>query len=57
MPKEGWLSEGDPSSFSNASDVRVTHIKLELEVDFDKHVLRGAVILNFEKKQPTSKIV
>ena len=43
---------GDPSvdlhSYANAADARVTHIDLNLEVDFDSRSLRGACTLDVE---------
>ena len=43
---------GDPSvdlhSYANAADARVTHIDLDLEVDFDSRRLRGTCTLDVE---------
>jgi hypothetical protein len=43
------LSATDPTSFSNPDKVVVTHIDLDLEVDFDRHVLAGEVNLSLNK--------
>lgn len=43
------LSENDPNSFSNPDQVKVTHIDLVLEADFDKKILTGTVHLTLEK--------
>ncbi|XP_060565007.1 leukotriene A-4 hydrolase-like isoform X2 [Ruditapes philippinarum] len=43
------LSATDPTSFSNPDKVVVTHIDLDLEVDFERHVLAGEVNLSLNK--------
>ena len=43
------LSATDPTSFSNPDKVIVTHIDLDLEVDFDRQVLAGEVHLTLSK--------
>ncbi|XP_071576822.1 leukotriene A-4 hydrolase-like [Temnothorax nylanderi] len=47
------LSPGDPHSHSRLDHVAVTHTRLELSVDFKRHVLEGKAILTIEKKMPT----
>ncbi len=44
------LAVEDPHSFSNPDDVLVTHVALDLEVDFDLQRLEGTAILNIENK-------
>jgi hypothetical protein len=34
---------GDPASYSNVTEVRTTNLHIELDVDFERHVLRGCV--------------
>ena len=48
------LSPGDPSSFSRPEDVLVKSIHLELDVNFQKHVLSGSVLLDVAKVIPTA---
>lgn len=51
------LSETDPTSFSNPDDVRVTHLDLDLTVDFEKQTLAGAVNLSLTRVKPDADIV
>ena len=51
------LSKNDPSSFANIEDAQVTNIDLKLRVDFDKKILTGTAILDFENKDKCSKLV
>merc|ERR1711953_1288552 len=43
------LSPGDPNSYSRPDIVKTTHVHLELEVDFEKKILVGRVVLSLEK--------
>jgi leukotriene-A4 hydrolase len=44
------IQEGkDYHSFANPEEVKVTHLGLDLNVDFDKHILSGEVELSFER--------
>lgn len=43
------LSPGDPNSFSRPDEVKVTHMDLELDIDFDTKTLSGHVVLSVEK--------
>ena len=38
----------DPSSYANVNDVRVTHMDLDLAVDFDRRVLSGSATLQID---------
>ncbi|XP_035735268.1 leukotriene A-4 hydrolase-like [Vespa mandarinia] len=51
------LSENDPNSFSRPDLAVVTHIHLELNVDFDRKVLSGKAILDIEKKGATNTVI
>lgn len=51
------LSPQDPSSFSRPEHFLLTHLHIELDVDFDKHVLKGLAKLQFDKKSDDSKSV
>ena len=42
----------DKFTQSNYRDVRVTHLDLDLDVDFDAKVLRGTATLDFERIDP-----
>lgn len=42
----------DTFTQSNYTDMRVTHLDLDLDVDFDAKVLRGTAALNFERIDP-----
>jgi leukotriene-A4 hydrolase len=39
---------GDPASYSNVTEVRTTNLHIELDVDFERHVLRGHVDVSLE---------
>ena len=47
----------DPHSFAEPSRVRVTHVKLDLALDFGLRVVRGQVILLFERPDPEAPLV
>ena len=51
-PEKMALSPGDPNSFARPDQARVTHIHLDLDVDFDRKVLTGATILTVERVAP-----
>ena len=51
------LSDDDPSSFSRPDECVVTHLHLELDVDFDKLVLRGSVRIDAKKLSPDAKFL
>ena len=51
------LSPGDPNSYSRPDLVKTTHVHLELEVDFDKKILVGRVVLSLEKVNPQAETV
>jgi len=46
------LSPGDPNSYSRPDQVITRHLHLNLEVDFDKKLLHGHVILNVSRLDP-----
>jgi aminopeptidase N len=46
------MRSGDIHTFSNHGDVRVTHVDLDLEVDFGRKVLAGTATLHFERVRP-----
>ena len=47
----------DPHSFSNPDDVLVTHVALDLEVDFGLHRLEGTALLNIDNKTGTRELL
>ena len=54
MSHSNWLSSKDPNSYANIEDVTVTHLDLELDVDFDKKILKGSATLTLDRKNPTA---
>jgi leukotriene-A4 hydrolase len=46
----------DPHSFARPQDAAVTHIDLDLKVDFATHVLYGKATLQFDNKSGTRKL-
>ena len=44
------LSPKDPSSFSRPELCEVKHLHLDLDVNFQKHILSGKARLDLEKK-------
>jgi len=42
----------DKFTYANYTDVRVTHLDLDLDVDFDAKVLRGSATLDFDRINP-----
>lgn len=58
QPKEGnKMASPDQHSFSNYDDVKVTHLNLNLNVDFDKKELSGKVALTIDNKTGVSELV
>jgi leukotriene-A4 hydrolase len=47
----------DPHSHSEPNRVRVTHVSLELELDFGRHSVRGAATLAFERPDPSAPLI
>jgi len=43
------LSPVDPNSYARTDLVKTTHVHLDVEVDFSQQILKGHVILSFEK--------
>ena len=46
----------DPHSYSNPEQVRVRHVDLDLEVLFDRKVLKGAATLTLERAAPSDAL-
>ena len=57
MTNPGRLSPGDPSSYSRPEIAKVTHIHLQLEINFDQQILEGLAILDVEKVDPKAQEV
>ena len=51
------LSPKDPSSFSRPENCMVTSLQLDLDVDFSKHVLKGTVKIDLERKNESTQSV
>ena len=47
----------DPHSYANFNDVRISHMSLDLEVDFKQNILKGSVELNLDHLNETSQLV
>ena len=43
------LSPSDPNSYSRPDLVKTTHVHLEVEVNFEKKILMGSVLLSLER--------
>ncbi len=46
----------DPHSFANFEDIKVTHISLDLEADFDAKIFKGSVNLTLKQLNPVDHI-
>ncbi len=47
----------DPHSYANIDEIKMTHLSLDLNVDFDKHVLSGTARLDLDNFKKTKKLV
>ncbi len=47
----------DPHSFANPQQIRVTHVALDLTVDFERQVLSGTARLDLERVDPESDVL
>jgi leukotriene-A4 hydrolase len=47
----------DPHSYANIEEVRMTHLSLDLNVDFVKETLKGSATLQLDHKKKTRKLV
>ena len=43
------ISFDDPHSYSNPQKIRITHMDLDLKIDWKAHILSGKVTLNLDK--------
>lgn len=50
------LQKQDPHSFAIASEAKVTHLNLNITVDFEKKILTGKAILNIEAHNDAKQI-
>jgi leukotriene-A4 hydrolase len=50
-------AQKDYHSFANPDEIRVTHLDLDLEVDFANRVLSGEVMLQFERSKINASIL
>ena len=51
------LSPSDPNSYSRPDLVKTNHVHLEVEVNFEKKILTGNVLLSLEKIDPQAESV
>ena len=47
----------DPHSYSNPNKVRVTHLKLDLIIDWENRILKGHVNLDLDKKENADTLI
>ena len=47
----------DPHSHANIEEARVTNVSLELDINFEDHVLNGSVTLSVERVKPETKSI
>ena len=47
----------DPHSHANIEEARVTNVSLELDINFEDHVLNGSVVLSVERVKPDTKSI
>ncbi|MDZ4840061.1 MAG: aminopeptidase, partial [Bacteroidota bacterium] len=47
----------DPHTYSNTDTVKITHIHLELDVDFEHQVLKGHAILHLNKEKDCKELI
>jgi hypothetical protein len=52
--EEAAMSSHDPSSYAEPEKVVITHIALDLNVDFAKKVLAGSTVLDLDWKDPAA---
>ena len=57
MTTKKGLSSNDPSSYSHPDDCRITHLDLDLNVDFNTHIFSGFAHLTVEKQRDGVDIV
>ncbi|WP_088330943.1 M1 family metallopeptidase [Lacimicrobium sp. SS2-24] len=50
-------AQTDYHSFANPDEIRVTHLDLDLTVDFDEKVLTGEVVLHFQRDEVNDSIL
>lgn len=48
---------GDPNSYANPDESLVTHMDLHIDVDFEKHILKGYVDLVVDRKDNKADLV
>jgi leukotriene-A4 hydrolase len=47
----------DPHSFANPSKIRVNHLELDLEIVWEKHILKGSALLRLNKKENADTLI
>ena len=47
----------DPSSYANFDEITISHLDLDLKVDFDAEKLCGSAILHCEALKPTKQLI
>jgi len=57
LPRAPGTIVRDPHSFAEPNRARVTHVSLELELDFGAREARGTVVLQVERPEPAAPLV
>ncbi len=57
LSSSSGVRERDPHSFSNPDEIAVTHLALDLSVDFERRVIRGAATWSLRHLQDASVLV
>src|SRR5690606_33827622 len=56
-PQQATVVAADPHSFGNPHEVRVTHVSLDLDVDFDARSLVGTATLDLARTGDADRVV
>lgn len=56
-PKQKMITSQDIHSFANTDKVLMTHLELDLQVDFEKKILSGQAVVHFEQLKESKELV
>ena len=51
------IQKADKFTYANYDEVQVTHLDLDLDVDFERKALRGTATLNFKRINPDADVL
>lgn len=54
---DGFISTPDPHSFSNITQVKLKHVYLNLDINWNEHILDGYITMFFDKKEGTDTLI